>query len=173
MAQAAPEQSTPQPGDAIRRLSPKTKQHYIRDVRKGFEILDLITQMIHAAPVAADDGIDRAVLTKGFHQLDERVALHAGKTNRHPLDRIRDLGADGKGCKNRPEDKTPPSGALPRMKNRDRVQRFGDIAITCAELKALFKAGDEVFDETVDIGGGVPHVVKAHRADSGLVDATG
>src|ERR1700756_3724285 len=97
----------------------------------SIQILDLITQMIHAAPAAADDGIDGAVLTKGLHQLDQRVALHAGKADRHPLDRVRDLGANGKRRKNRPK---------------------------------------EVFDETVDIGGGVTHVVKAHHPASGLLD---
>src|SRR6516165_1476552 len=79
--------------------------------------------MIYAAPAAADDGIDRAVLTKGLHQLHQRVALHAGEADRYPLDRIGDFVADRERRENRAE---------------------------------------EILDETVDIGGGVTHVVKAH-----------
>jgi hypothetical protein len=96
----------------------------------SIQIYDLVTQMIYPAPAAADDGIDRAVLAKGLHQLDQQVTLHPGEANRHSLDRIGDFVADGERRENRAE---------------------------------------EVFDESVDIGGGVTHVVKTHRSTSRIL----
>src|SRR5271166_5356997 len=55
------------------------------------QVINFVTQMIHPTTVAADDAVDRAVLAKRLDQLDYRVALHVGETDRHSLDGVGDL----------------------------------------------------------------------------------